>query len=99
MCHSSLESSHNGESNGGKIILSRSLDAEILSETSKISILYFTILRHLTFHLISRHPMIIESVTYLLESSHNDEPNGGKIILLRSLDAKILSETSNDAIS
>ena len=60
MCHSSLESSHNGESNGGKTILQRSLHAEILSETSKIGILYFTILRRLTFHLISRHPMIVE---------------------------------------
>src|SRR3954466_4426734 len=63
MCHSSLESSHNGASNGGKIILPRSLDAEILSETSKIGILYFyifMILRRLTFRSISRHPMIAE---------------------------------------
>src|SRR3954454_24663983 len=60
MCHSSLESSHNGESNGGKIILPRSLDAEILSETSKNRHLYFTILRRLTFHLLSRHPVIVE---------------------------------------
>src|SRR5436305_2628234 len=41
MCHSSLESSHNGESNGGKIVFLQSLDVEILSETSKIGILYF----------------------------------------------------------
>src|SRR5436305_5286379 len=60
MCYSSLESSHNDELNGGKIVFLRSLDAEILSETSKIGILYFTILRCLTFHLISRHPVIVE---------------------------------------
>ncbi|CAB4407048.1 unnamed protein product [Rhizophagus irregularis] len=41
MCHSSLESSHNDEPNGGKTIFPRSLDAKILSEMSKIGLLYF----------------------------------------------------------
>ena len=67
MYYSSLESSHNDESNGGKITFPWSLDDEILSETSKIGILYFyifMILRRLTFRSISRHPMIAEGWFY-----------------------------------
>ena len=60
MCHSWLESSHRDESNGGWFVFLRSLDSQIFDKMTKIGIFAFTILRHLTFCRISRHPMIVE---------------------------------------
>ena len=49
MNYSLLERSRRAESNGGKIIFLRAFYCEILSKTSKIRQIHFTILRLLTF--------------------------------------------------
>ena len=49
MKHSSLDSSHHDESNGGDFILLSAIDAEIFNEMSIIQQLTFTLLCHLTF--------------------------------------------------
>jgi len=60
MIYSLLKRSRRAESNDGEIMFLRAFYGEILSKTSKIGIFIFSILRHLTFCWISRHPMVIE---------------------------------------
>jgi hypothetical protein len=55
-----FDSSRWGESNELCFIFLRSLDGEIFNETSIIRHFIFTILRHLPFRWISRHPVIVE---------------------------------------
>ena len=62
--HSSFESSHQGESNGGKFILSQSPEGQIFDETSKIGIFYICKCRFLTFRQISGHPVIVKGQNY-----------------------------------
>ena len=62
--HSSFESSHQDESNGGNFILLQSLDGEIFSKTSKIGIYKYKKCRFLTFRQISGHPVITEGWSY-----------------------------------
>jgi len=62
--HSSFESAHQGESNGGKFILLQSLDGQIFDETSKIGIFYICKCRFLTFRQISGYPVIVEGQNY-----------------------------------
>jgi len=60
--HSSFESSHQGESNGGKFILSQSLDGRIFDEASKIGIYRYKSCRFLTFRQISSHLVIVKRI-------------------------------------
>ncbi len=61
MKHDSLEPPHRDESNGGSFDLLRSLDAEIIDETSTIRHLTFTFTAHLPFRWISQHLVILET--------------------------------------
>src|SRR5580704_7699751 len=63
MHYSSLESSHQDESNGGCFSFLRSLDAEIFSKTSNSAVMQMQKCRFLTFCQISLHPMIVERCT------------------------------------
>src|SRR5580698_10245655 len=99
MHYSSLESSHQDESNGGCFSFLRSLDAEIFHKTSKIGIFYiyntapFDVLLNISAS-NDRRKMHYSS----LESPRQDESNGGCFSFLRSLDAEISSKTSNGAV-
>jgi hypothetical protein len=145
-----LEPAYRDESNGSGFILLRPLDAELFDKISRSRHFTFCamVLRHLTFCLISRHPVVVEEWSYRhwnqlietnpmivvssfydnwmpryltkhrhfafcdtapfdvlpnisassgrrrmkppsLDSSRYAGSNGGKIILLRSLDAKL----------
>ena len=61
---SSLEPPRRAALNGGGFILLRLLDAEIFNKTSTIWHLTFTLLRHLPFRWISRHPVVVEGWNY-----------------------------------
>ena len=60
MNRSSLESSHQDESNGGNFMSLGMIGVEIFNEMITIRHLTFTILRHLPFHRISHDPVVLE---------------------------------------
>ena len=91
MIYSSLEPPRRAESNGGKIMFLRAIDGKLLSKTSTIrhvTVLFYILLN--IYGLDDRRMMVYSS----LEPPHRDESNGGSFILLRSLDAEIIDETS-----
>jgi hypothetical protein len=61
-----LEPAYRDESNGSGFILLRPLDAELFDKISRSRHFTFcaTVLRHLTFCLISRHPVVVEEWSY-----------------------------------
>ena len=85
-----LESSHRGESNGGKNMFLGAIDGEIKDEMLTI--------RHLTF--VNTAPLAIllnilgssnyrSKILLPLESSHRGKSNGSKNMFLRAINSKI----------
>ena len=91
MIYSSLEPPRRAESNGGKIVILRTIDGKLLSKTSTIrhvTALFYILLN--IYGLDDRRKVIYSS----LEPHRRSESNGGKIMFLRSIVREILNETS-----
>ena len=100
MKHSSLESSHWDESNGGCFILLQSLDQEIFNEmlTCRHLKIYNTVPHAVSSNISwssDRRKMKHSS----LESPHRDESNSSRFVFLWSLDHEIFDETACGAVS